>query len=123
MPYEAIQGTRALYANLDFLQRYFGTDAMPITMDEQRAVAEDIASEARRLAPVKTGALRAGIEVIPGKNQTEVYSRATYSLFVEFGTVKTAAQPFLRPAYHKFQYFLRVSARHRQNIKNGLATP
>jgi HK97 gp10 family phage protein len=118
--YAAITGADRLYANLDFLDRYFGTEAMPVTMTEQRAVAQDIAARARELAPVKTGFLRENIIVIEGSNQTEIASLAPYSLFVEFGTARTAAKPFLRPAYHSFQYFQRVSARHRDNITKGL---
>ena len=118
--YAAIEGADKLYANVDFLQRYFGTEAQPITMDEQRAVAYDIAVEAERLAPVRTGELKSQITVIEGVNQTEIVSQANYSLFVEFGTIKMAARPFMRPAYHKYGYFVRVSARHQQNIKNGI---
>ena len=122
MFYAAIEGADRLYANVDFLQRYFGTDAQPVTMNEQRAVAQDIAASARQLAPVRTGKLRDGIIVIEGSNQTEIVSQAPYSLFVEFGTSRTPAQPFLRPAYHHagYGYFQRVTARHKQNLQNGL---
>lgn len=75
-----------------------------------------IRDNARSLAPVKTGELREGIQVrrlkresYPGFEVWAVgvfkYSRQKqrhdpyYWKFVEFGTVKMSAQPFLRPGY------------------------
>lgn len=121
MAYCAIEGADRLYANLDWLQRYFGSEAIIITMTEQRAVAEDIRNMAERLAPVgRTGELKAGIVVIPGINQTEIASLAPYSLYVEFGTVYMAARPFLRPAFHAYGYFSRVSSALSNRLVSGL---
>ena len=71
------------------------------------AGARVIAADARRKAPVKTGALRKSIGVRgdrgmlpPGgsKRQAFVTARARHSGIVEFGAVHMAAQPYLRPA-------------------------
>lgn len=66
--------------------------------------AKIIADEARRLVPVDTGALKASIkERLDSGGST--YAEASilvgeyYGVFVEFGTSKMAAQPFLRPAF------------------------
>lgn len=63
-------------------------------------IAKNVADTAKTLAPVKTGALRDSIysyEVSDG--EYEVTAGAEYATFVEWGTVYSAAQPFLRPAY------------------------
>jgi HK97 gp10 family phage protein len=73
-----------------------------------RAGAKVVADEARRLVPVKTGALKKSIAVVqaPGKRQSERAMVLGFrrpagrrAHFTEFGTVKSAARPFLRPAF------------------------
>ena len=64
---------------------------------------EIIAREARGLAPVDTGALRESIETDAARVLTElaglVVAGADYAAFVEHGTSRMAAQPFLFPAF------------------------
>ena len=72
------------------------------------AAAELIAQEARRLVPIDTGKLHNSIRVEEfqgesGRDEVAVVAGgesigAGYAGFVEFGTVRTPAQPFLRPA-------------------------
>lgn len=53
---------------------------------------------ARRFAPVLTGALREGI-VVEGHGLTaSVVSTIRYADYVEYGTSDTAPQPYMRPA-------------------------
>jgi HK97 gp10 family phage protein len=61
--------------------------------------AEDIVREARARAPVRTGYLRSSIGVVSnwGK-EADIGAGAPYAPYVEFGTYKMAAQPFLYPA-------------------------
>lgn len=59
---------------------------------------EDVASEARRLAPVDTGKLRGSIETRTGGLDGEVVTDAPYAGYVEFGTSRAPAKPFLTPA-------------------------
>ncbi|MCY3981314.1 MAG: HK97 gp10 family phage protein [Alphaproteobacteria bacterium] len=75
------------------------------------AMARVVAANAKQLVPVRTGALRATIRVrrvgertsrgrVPGA-AANVYAGgpgARHSGLVEFGTARTQAQPYLRPA-------------------------
>lgn len=65
-----------------------------------KRVADRIAATARTLVPVDTGALRASIESVSveaGK-EADVIVGKEYGIYVELGTYKMAAQPFLYPA-------------------------
>lgn len=55
---------------------------------------------AKRLAPVDTGRLRNSITHAVDMDEDKVYigTNVEYAPYVEMGTVKTAAQPFLQPA-------------------------
>ena len=73
-----------------------------------RDLAEDVADDARRLAPVRTGRLRESIHVASVTDERAIVEAdatrqqqdgpETYPGFVERGTSDTPAQPFLRPA-------------------------
>jgi HK97 gp10 family phage protein len=56
--------------------------------------ARIIAADAERRAPVLTGELRASI----GEEGGEVVATSDHAIFVEYGTRRSKAQPFLRPA-------------------------
>lgn len=68
-----------------------------------------IVKEAKRLVPVDTGRLRdsitadtkgeAGRSIATG----DIVADAPYAGFVEFGTVRQAPQPFMRPALRKYR--------------------
>ena len=61
--------------------------------------AMDIEAHAKGVAPVDTGNLRASIQARPvGSLHAEVHAQASYSVFVEYGTYKMGAQPFMTPA-------------------------
>lgn len=69
-------------------------------------VAEAIAEYARILVPVRTGALKISIDVSGGGNSYEVSAESTaggapreYAGYVEYGTSRMAAQPYMHPAY------------------------
>ena len=75
----------------------------PIQLDALlEETAYNIRDDAREFAPVKTGRLRRNI-VVQRLRQFHYYvvSKAKYSIYVEFGTWKMHARPFLRMAYHK----------------------
>lgn len=71
--------------------------AMPQTMSH---AAEMVAETARELAPRRTGALSDSIVVARdvGNDALRVEARAPYAAYVEFGTVRRPARPFLGPA-------------------------
>lgn len=88
------------------------------------AAAADVRNEARALAPVDTGEMRRDIQIkrerasttfraiysvfvrsgkksrLAGKGR-DVQKDSYYWRFVEFGTSKMAARPFLRPAFER----------------------
>lgn len=83
---------------------YDGFAASLADMIEER-VAEGVASaarviseEARQRCPVDTGNLRDSISVETDGQKAVVTATADYAAYVEFGTSKAAAQPFLVPA-------------------------
>lgn len=62
-----------------------------LSLDE---LQDQIVLYAKAFAPVDTGYMRDHIE----KTKSGVVSRAPYSSYVEYGTYKMRAQPFMRPA-------------------------
>ena len=63
-----------------------------------RATALHILGEARKRAPVRTGFMRDNSEVTNGDGYSNVEFHAEYAPYVELGTHKMAAHPFLKPA-------------------------
>jgi HK97 gp10 family phage protein len=82
--------------------------ALPARVDAiARRGAEQTAKSARALVPVRTGALRASIraERTPGGYAVRAGGGAVdYAAYVEFGTRRMAAQPYLRPALESVQW-------------------
>lgn len=65
-------------------------------------MALKVEREAKRRCPVRTGRLRASIH--HGRIEENVYfvgSPVVYAPFVEFGTRRMSAKPYLRPAVKK----------------------
>lgn len=121
MARSSITGLHELNANLDAMIEYFSTEASRVTQEELVSTAYDMAAMMKILAPVDTGNLLDQIEVVQQEDGTiEIRSGANYSLYVEFGTVKMPAQPFMRPAFEEYGVFARVADRHRQEIANRL---
>ena len=60
--------------------------------------AEAVADTARGMCPVRTGQLRSSISTSSSGESAQVFADADYAIFVELGTYKMAAQPFLVPA-------------------------
>ena len=52
---------------------------------------------ARRMAPVDSGELRGGIRAIREDGGAAVVSTGPHAAMVEYGTVKSAAQPYMLP--------------------------
>jgi HK97 gp10 family phage protein len=67
------------------------------------AMAEEIADIAREKAPVDTGFLRDHIKALHFAKHSRVDATAKYSGYLEFGTYRMKAQPFLRPAIREGQ--------------------
>lgn len=77
----------------------------PMTDDMLGRLCEDIATDARRLAPVLTGDLRNSIDVLGVSNGVGRVgagdASVDYAAYVELGTRKMAAQPYLKPAAYR----------------------
>lgn len=60
--------------------------------------AFDVQDTAQNLCPIDTGYLAGSITVTRNGLRAEVEPAAEYAGYVEFGTYKMAAQPYMRPA-------------------------
>ena len=68
---------------------------------EQNKIGKRIAQEASQLAPFDTGALSGSVKSNRVGGDVFVSSNTGYGGFVELGTVKMAAQPYIMPAVEK----------------------
>jgi len=74
--------------------------------------AIEINNEAKILCPVRTGNLRASITYVHLKKFLwGVGTNVEYAPYVEFGTYKMRAQPYLRPAFDKVATKYKISGR------------
>ena len=74
-----------------------GLEAKADAMTAKAAL--DIQAHAQGRAPVDTGTLKNSIQATQiAKNHWRVTVGADYGVYVEYGTVHMAAQPYLRPA-------------------------
>jgi len=76
------------------------------SQEMKRMVAEELDStgvemegQAREIVPVRTGYLRSTIYHQVSDLTLELGASADYAPFVEFGTSRMSAQPFIRPAF------------------------
>ena len=72
---------------------------LAFTVDDLAEGALVIAQQAENNCPVDTGYLRSTVFVQENGDDVEIGFEAPYASYVEFGTYKMAAQPFLRPAF------------------------
>lgn len=62
--------------------------------------AADIVDVAKQLCPVDTGRLKQSLGALPvSSERVRVGTDVHYGKFVEYGTSRSAAQPFLTPAF------------------------
>lgn len=82
--------------------REFGDEGDKNISDITEISAREIEREAKNLAAVDTGKMRQGTRAEQiGKSRWSITAYEIYSRFVEFGTVRMAAQPFLHPAWRR----------------------
>ena len=84
----------------------------------QEWIDNDVVPRAQALAPKATGNLANSIGGNVNENQIRIYADADYASFVEHGTSKTAAQPFLTPAV--IQTRDKLTARMRKKLNDRL---
>lgn len=86
---------------------WHGEKLMDVVMEQGRKrisrVCIAIENDAKRVVPVDTGTLRRSIaheiEVSPTEIVGRVGTNTKYAPYVEYGTYKMPAQPYLRPAF------------------------
>lgn len=80
---------------------------------------QDFKPLAKSLAPVRTGELRDSIDGEVDATGVTVFASAPHAGFVEHGTTKAAAQPFMQPAFDQTKDKLkkRVLAEVRKGMK------
>jgi len=64
--------------------------------------AADVKALAKQLVPVRTGHLRSSIYSKISEWVAEIGAEATYALFVELGTRRMQARPYLYPAIREY---------------------
>ena len=72
--------------------------AVEQAMKELEKTAFEVEREAKLNAPVDTGMLRGSITTEEVGDGFEVFTNVEYAPFLEYGTSKMAAQPFMEPA-------------------------
>ena len=95
-----LKGTGITLVNLDRVLKKVQIDDR---LDEAvERIAYSVEAEAKRICPVDTGRLRASIHSMRiKKGAYYVGTNVEYAPFVEYGTKKMRAQPYLRPAVRK----------------------
>jgi HK97 gp10 family phage protein len=78
-----------------------GPKATALASVAVRKTALDIEADAKTLAPVDTGNLRNSIGSDIQELSAEVGPTASYSAYLEYGTSKMSAQPFMGPAFER----------------------
>jgi HK97 gp10 family phage protein len=73
-----------------------------LSKEIMRQWLENSENIAKEIVPVRTGKLRESIKAEKTtKNKGKIEAKTDYSVFVELGTSKQRAQPYLRPAVKK----------------------
>ncbi len=79
--------------------RGFNSRLQTAIVDSLGKATDEIVTIAQSYAPVRTGALRDSIHSEPtGPMSYGLTADVDYAVFVEYGTVRMLAQPFMRPA-------------------------
>ncbi len=90
-----VQGANTLISALGALDVMTQVRAMAAIVDAANACADD----ARSTVPVDTGELRDSEYVLFRELEAEVGFDSDHAVYVELGTYKMAAQPYLLPAF------------------------
>lgn len=74
--------------------------ALPAALAE---MGNNVCTAAKARCPVRTGNLRDSLEVQPGDGYVDVGTAVDYGKYVELGTCRMRAQPYLMPALEENQ--------------------
>jgi len=92
-----ITGDREVIGSLQRVADAIGGDGL---MPALKAAALVVQNDAKERAPVLTGTLKRSIHIeeLPQDRAVAVGTDVEYAPYIEFGTSRMAAQPYLRPA-------------------------
>ena len=93
----------AIVAGLANLMAQLDAVGLEFTNEDLVAGAEVIMAKAQDLCPVDTGYLRASAFINDQGPDVTMGFDAEYASYVEFGTYKMEAQPYLRPAIDEME--------------------
>lgn len=86
--------------------------------DANKKVADEIVEIAKNNAPVVSGELKNSIETVSDNGKSYVVVGADHGGFVEFGTSKMAAQPYLAPAVREVRR--RMAKHYKKVVTDGI---
>lgn len=102
------------------------TPAVKAAFEKAKGVAADKMGKkakeyAKQIVPVRTGALRDSIDYRVENGGFILYTDKEYGIYVELGTRKMAAQPYMRPAMenHVNEYLNEAKAAFQQGEITG----
>ncbi|QFQ91013.1 HK97-gp10 family putative phage morphogenesis protein [Lacticaseibacillus manihotivorans] len=119
--------TNVTWSGLDKLMEELGANAgaaIEAADSAMKTTTGKVQAQAKHIAPKRTGFMANNILVEPVKKTATsvtgtVDAKADYSSFVEFGTYKMAAEPFIRPAVSAAQsFFIKTTM---DNLKEAAA--
>ena len=94
------------WSGLDKLMEQLGATAeatIEAAASAMKTTTGQVQAKAKEIAPKRTGVMAGNINVMPVKKSSTsvtgtIEAEKYYSSFVEFGTYKMSAEPFMRPA-------------------------
>jgi HK97 gp10 family phage protein len=96
-----ITGAEELAENL---QSYFIETLQEKVSSAISNVGNEMLQTAQAIVPVRTGYLRSSIAFLQlSPWQFQLVARASYAAYVEFGTMRMAAEPYMTPAFQQHQ--------------------
>jgi len=112
--------------DIKLTKMFSGASGSELSSKTTLDLAEAIVAKAKEKVPVRTGALKESIRVEHGESGSAVLGSAhvvaggekvVYATYVEMGTRKMAAQPYLRPSAEEVMHDASVSEKIAKQIK------
>lgn len=75
---------------------------------EMEKTAHEVLKTAQAIVPVRTGALRNSLQQNTWAVGAEILARRPYAIYLEYGTRRMSARPFLLPAAREADYLARM---------------
>ena len=111
----SVIGVNKVIKNLDLSKK----EIQNAVFESVKATATKVSNVAKQIVPVDTGRLKSSIQIsnlVERPASAEVGTNVEYAPFVEFGTSRQRAQPYLRPASMEGEKFLEKDLKSRIKI-------